>query len=71
MAKKTYFVETQKVISQTWKYKFETDKDFKNSQQLLFWIHANGIEGHHEEDDDQVEEHVWSHGTRHPVEEKP
>ncbi|MFN7663095.1 MAG: hypothetical protein ACK5PQ_05200 [Alphaproteobacteria bacterium] len=71
MAKKIYIVETQKVVSQTWKYRFETDKDFKNSEQLLFWIHANGIEGHHVEDDDQVEEHVWCSQYAHiPIEEK-
>jgi len=69
MAKKLYIVETQQVITQTWEYEFETDEDLKTNQEVLDFIHNNGIEGNCMDDDEVIKEEVWDFKD-HPVEEK-
>lgn len=69
MAKKLYIVETQQVITQTWEYEFETDQDLKTNQEILDFIHDNGIEGHCVDDDEVIKEEVWDFQD-HPVEEE-
>jgi hypothetical protein len=69
MAKKLYIVETQQVITQTWEYEFETDEDLKTNQEILDFIHNNGIEGFWVDDAEVIKEEVWDFKD-HPVEEK-
>ena len=70
MAKKLYIVETQRVITQTWKYEFETDKDLKTSFQIMEYIDNKDIEGHCVSEDDELIEENFSCTFVHPVEEK-
>lgn len=60
MAKKTYTVQTNQVITQTWEYEFETDQDFKTDREILNFIYNNGIDGHCMDDDEVIQEEIWS-----------
>jgi len=62
MAKKTYTVQTNQVITQTWEYEFETDQDLKTDREILDFIYDNGIEGQRVKNfsDEVIQEEVWS-----------
>lgn len=66
MAKKLYIVETQKVITQTWQYEFETDEDLKTNQAILDFIHKKGYCVGMVLKEEVIKEEVWDFRD-HPI----
>ena len=48
--KRTYKLRTIQIVSQTWEYEFECDKDMDMYQALSF-VRTHGIDGHCHNDD--------------------